>query len=226
MGNLQKEDIKLCRNKVWDILEIDWKNVTLMVNGDVINLPGSVIIPFWHKFKIRQMIRSKHFRKRTSDLDDSRDTSSQSIVNYMDRDSEERSIMDGSKRNSVNSDWNDLIPIDVEAEYCKIHNIRKGPYNKSCASHIPSTSPVSNTIQVTSSSPADRHKTVKNIVLFPYTPKPNKWGSWWVKDSQLTYNRAVNSTSNEQEEEEVGQVYQPHSLYYTPEHPSKFYEEE
>ena len=38
----------------------------------------------------------------------------------MERDSEERSIMDGSKRNSVNSDWNDLIPIDVEAEYCKI----------------------------------------------------------------------------------------------------------
>ena len=46
MGNLQKEDIKLHRNKVWDILEIDWKNVTLMVNGNVINLPGSVIIPF------------------------------------------------------------------------------------------------------------------------------------------------------------------------------------
>ena len=29
-----------------DILEIDWKNVTVMVNGNVINLPGSVIIPF------------------------------------------------------------------------------------------------------------------------------------------------------------------------------------
>ena len=45
-GNLQKEDIKLHRNKVWDILEIDWKNVALMVNGNVVNLPGSVIIPF------------------------------------------------------------------------------------------------------------------------------------------------------------------------------------
>ena len=45
-GNLQKEDIKLYRNKVWDILEIDWKNVTLMVNGNVVNLPGSVILPF------------------------------------------------------------------------------------------------------------------------------------------------------------------------------------
>ena len=47
------------RNKVWDILEIDWKNVTLTVNGNVINLLGSVNIPFRDKFKIRQMIGSK-----------------------------------------------------------------------------------------------------------------------------------------------------------------------
>ena len=46
MGSLQKEDIMLHRNKVWDILEIDWKNVTLMVNGNVVNLPGSMILPF------------------------------------------------------------------------------------------------------------------------------------------------------------------------------------
>ena len=46
MGSLQKEDIRLLRNKVWAILEIDLKNVTVMVNGNVINLPGSVIIPF------------------------------------------------------------------------------------------------------------------------------------------------------------------------------------
>ena len=59
MGSLQREDIRLHRNKVWDILEIDWKNVTVMVNGNVINLPGSVIMPFWDKFKIRQMIGSR-----------------------------------------------------------------------------------------------------------------------------------------------------------------------
>ena len=59
MGSLQKEDIMLHRNKVWDILEIDWKNVTLMVNGNDINLPGSEIVPFGDKIKIRQMIRSK-----------------------------------------------------------------------------------------------------------------------------------------------------------------------
>ena len=45
-GSLQREDIRLHRNKVWDILEIDWKNITVTVNGNVINLPRSVIVPF------------------------------------------------------------------------------------------------------------------------------------------------------------------------------------
>ena len=45
-GSLQKEDIMLHRNMVWHILEIHWKNITLMVNGNVINLPGSVTVPF------------------------------------------------------------------------------------------------------------------------------------------------------------------------------------
>ena len=122
------------------------------------------------------------FRKRTSNSDDSRGTSSQSIVNYMERDSEERSMINESKRNSVHSDWSDLIPIDVEAEYHRIHNIRKGPYTKSHASLIPSTAPVTNVVPVPHSSPAKAHKAVKSIVLVLYAPKPNKWGSWWVKD--------------------------------------------
>ena len=35
-GSLQREDISLCRNKVWDILEIDWENITVTVNGNFI----------------------------------------------------------------------------------------------------------------------------------------------------------------------------------------------
>ena len=133
-----------------------------------------------------------------------------------------------SKRNSVHSDWSDFISIDVEAEYHKIHNIRKGPYNKSHASPIPSTAPVTNIVPVPPSSPAETHKAVKNIVSVLYTPKPNEWESWQVKDSQFTSSTAANSISNEQEKEkkEVGQVYQTQSLYYSPEHPSEFYEYE
>ena len=115
------------------------------------------------------------FRKRTSNSNVSRGTSSQSIVNYMERDSEEISVINESKRDSVHSDWSDLIPIDVEAEYCRIHNIRKGPY-KSCASPMPFTAPVT-AVPVPPSSPAGIHKAIKNIILVLYTPKPNEWGS-------------------------------------------------
>ena len=38
------------------------------------------------------------FRKRTSNSDDSRGTSTQSIINYMERDSEERFVINDSKK--------------------------------------------------------------------------------------------------------------------------------
>ena len=144
----------------------------------------------------------------------------------MERDSEERSVINESKRDSVHSYWSDLIPIDVEVEYCRIDNIRKGPY-KSCASPMPSTAPVA-AVPVPPSSPAGMHKTIKNTVLVLYTPKPNEWGSWWVKDSQFTSSSAANSISKEQQEQEekVGQEYQPQSPYYSPEHLLEFYEDE
>ena len=59
MESLQREDVILHRNKVWDILHINWRNITVTVNENIINLPGSVIIPFRDKFKVRQMIRSR-----------------------------------------------------------------------------------------------------------------------------------------------------------------------
>ena len=59
MGSLQREDVNLQRNKVWDILDINWRKITVMVNRSIINLPGLVIIPFRDKFKVRQMIRCR-----------------------------------------------------------------------------------------------------------------------------------------------------------------------
>ena len=58
-GSINKENITLHRNTLWDIMEIDWQPVTVTLSGNVINLPGSVIIPFRDKFKIRQIMRSK-----------------------------------------------------------------------------------------------------------------------------------------------------------------------
>ena len=51
MESLQR-DVNLQRNKVWDILDLNWRNTTVMVNRHVINLPGSVIISFRGKFKV------------------------------------------------------------------------------------------------------------------------------------------------------------------------------
>ena len=59
MGSINKENVTLHRSTIWDIMEIDWQNITVTLNGSVVNLPGSVIIPFRDKFKIRQMIGSR-----------------------------------------------------------------------------------------------------------------------------------------------------------------------
>ena len=59
MGSINRENVTLHINMIWDILDIDWQNITVTLNGSVINLPGSVIVPFRDKFKIRQMIGSR-----------------------------------------------------------------------------------------------------------------------------------------------------------------------
>ena len=113
------------------------------------------------------------FRKRNSLTDDSRGTSTQSIVNHMERE-EERSMIGSDKRNSVHFDWSDLISVDEEAEYRKIYKNRKGPNAASTATTL--TAFAAEAIIIPSASPAK--KIVKNIVLVPYTPRPKEWGSW------------------------------------------------
>ena len=52
-GMLKAKNIKLFRNYLWDILEIDWKEVTVTFNGNKIDLPRVVIIKLQDKFKVR-----------------------------------------------------------------------------------------------------------------------------------------------------------------------------
>ena len=58
-GSLNKENITLHKNTIWDVIEIDWQPVTVTLSGNVINLPSSVIIPFRDKFKIGLIIKSR-----------------------------------------------------------------------------------------------------------------------------------------------------------------------
>ena len=176
------------------------------------------------------------FRKRNSFSDDSRGTSMQSIVNHMERDSEERSVVGDNKRNSTHSDWSDLILIDEEAEYRIIYKSRKRPDTTTCTATT-LTASTTKTATIPPTCPAKR--TVKNIVLVPYTPRPKEWGSWQVR-SPYASSTVVNphtvheqELDQEQKEEELGReeeegelAYKPHSPYYSPVQPPEFYEDE
>ena len=58
-GRLNPENVKLKKNWIWDVLEIDWSNVSITLNDNEIDLPSSVIIPFKERYRARRLIR-KH----------------------------------------------------------------------------------------------------------------------------------------------------------------------
>ena len=53
---LKAENIKLNKNYLWDTLQIDWKEVTVIFNGNKINLPEVVIIKLQDKIKVRRLM--------------------------------------------------------------------------------------------------------------------------------------------------------------------------
>ena len=57
IGMLKAENIKLTKNYIWDMLEIDWKEVTVTFNENKINLPRVVTIKLHDKIKIRQLMK-------------------------------------------------------------------------------------------------------------------------------------------------------------------------
>ena len=169
------------------------------------------------------------FRRRNSLSDDSRGTSTQTIVNHMDSE-EERSIINSDKRNSVQSDWSDLISVDEEAEYRKVYKNRKGPNVVGVATTMAASTAKATVMP--SASPAK--KTVKNIVLVLYTPRPNDWGSWQIRlpyatstvvSPHVVHKQVVQGEKEKElgrEEEEGELTYEPHSPYYCPVHPAEF----
>ena len=118
----------------------------------------------------------------------------------------------------------------MEAEYRRIYKSRKRPDTKVCTATT-SAAPATKAATIPPSSPATK-KTDKNIVLVPHTPRPKEWGRWWVK-SPYASSTAVNphtvheqESDKEQKEEEIELAHQPHSPYYSPVHPPKFYKDE
>ena len=56
-GRLTIENVRFKGNWIWDVLEIDWHNVGMMLNRNDIDLPSSVVIPLRDKFQARKLIR-------------------------------------------------------------------------------------------------------------------------------------------------------------------------
>ena len=120
-------------------------------------------------------------------------------------------------------------------EYRKVYENRKAANAVGAATTLAASTVKAPIIPSASSA----KKTIKNIVLVPYTPRPNAWGSWWIRSpyaattvaSPHAVHKQVNQGEKEKElgreEEEEGELaYEPHSPYYSPVHPPEFYEDE
>ena len=57
IGMLKAENIKLNKNYIWDMSEIDWKEVIVNFNANKINLPRVVIIKLQDKIKVRCLMK-------------------------------------------------------------------------------------------------------------------------------------------------------------------------
>ena len=99
------------------------------------------------------------FWKRNSYSDSSTGTSTRTIMNEVPEQckTEEKDSEMDSERESVHSNWSKLIPLKI---------------NKPDEAW-----------KVTA---PQRERTVRNIVLVPYKPKPKDWGSWKIKSPYVT----------------------------------------
>ena len=58
-GRLNSDNVKLKKKWVWDVLEIDWSDISITLNDNEIDLPSSVIIPFKERYRAGRLLR-KH----------------------------------------------------------------------------------------------------------------------------------------------------------------------
>ena len=54
-GELSLENVTLKKNWIWDVLEIKWENIHLVLNDKEVHLPTTLLIPFIHKLKFRKL---------------------------------------------------------------------------------------------------------------------------------------------------------------------------
>ena len=136
------------------------------------------------------------FRKRNSFLDSSKSTSMQTVMNNVQCKAEDKDSETDSDAGSVHSNWSDVMPIEKNNVVDTVLDIPK------------------------------RKRTVRNIVLVPYKPKPKDWGSWKVKSPYATSTVAspIPEENSESQNSEGKLTYVPHSPYCEPVRSPQFYE--
>ena len=75
---------------------------------------------------------------------------------------------------------------------------------------------------------SQKKRTVRNIVLVPYKPKPKDWGTWKIKSPYATSTVAspIPDESEHVQNLEGKLTYVPHSPYYEPVCSPQFYGDE
>ena len=102
----------------------------------------------------------------------------QTIMNNVENEGEEnKSVLTDSDRNSVYSNWSELISVNEEVKYSKLN----GGLNVDVSTSNASLGEAMKTMLT-----QPRKRTVKNIVLVPYKAKPTEWGSWKIKSPYAT----------------------------------------
>ena len=54
-GNLSLENVTLKKNWIWDVLEIKWESIHIVLNDKEVYLPTMLLILFIHKLKVRKL---------------------------------------------------------------------------------------------------------------------------------------------------------------------------
>ena len=55
IGELSLENITLKKNWIWDVLEIKWGNICIVLNNKEIHLPTMLLVPFTYKLKVKKL---------------------------------------------------------------------------------------------------------------------------------------------------------------------------
>ena len=58
-GELSLDNVILKKNWIWDVLEIRWDDIHIILNDKEVHLPTMLIIPFMHKLKVRKLFGKK-----------------------------------------------------------------------------------------------------------------------------------------------------------------------